>query len=79
MISEHSSSIASEQAYTKRLIRMKQVQDMTGLSRSYLYDLSNRGIFPKSISLVPGGTAKAWDEQEVHDWIDQRIAAREEA
>ncbi len=60
-----------------RLIRMKQVQHLTGLSRSYLYDLSSRGLFPASVSLVPGGSSKGWVEQEVHDWISQRIAERE--
>jgi prophage regulatory protein len=59
-----------------RLIRMKDVQNLTGLSRSYIYNLSSQGVFPKSISLVPGGTSKAWIESEIQEWIDQRISAR---
>ena len=61
-----------------KLLRMKQVQEKTGLSRSYLYDLSNRGLFPASVPLIPGGAAKAWVETEINDWINSRIAARQE-
>ena len=61
-----------------RLIRMKQVIEKTGLSKSYLYAISSQGIFPQSISLVPGGTSKAWIEAEVDQWIEQRIANRYE-
>lgn len=61
-----------------RLIRMKQVIEKTGLSKSYLYAISSQGIFPQSISLVPGGISKAWIEAEVDQWIEQRIANRYE-
>lgn len=60
-----------------RLLRMKQVQAMTGLSRSYIYSLAANGSnFPKSIPLVPGGSSRAWLESEVKDWINQRVEAR---
>lgn len=59
-----------------RLIRIKQVQAMTGLSRSYIYSLATIGKFPKSIPLVPGGTSVAFVESEIQDWINQRIKAR---
>ena len=61
-----------------RLLRMKQVQAMTSLSRSYIYSLASSGKFPKSISLVPNGASRAWLEAEVQDWIDQRIDARDQ-
>jgi prophage regulatory protein len=63
-----------------RLIRMKQVQSMTGLSRSCLYSLATApgNKFPKSISLVPGGSSRAFLESEIQDWIDQRIEARDQ-
>ena len=61
-----------------RLIRMKHVQAMTSLSRSYIYGLASTGKFPKSISLVPGGTSRAWVFAEVQDWLDQRIAVRDQ-
>lgn len=62
----------------KKLVRIKTVVNLTGLSKSYIYDLQNKCLFPKSIQLVEGGTAVAWVEQEVLDWIESRIQARDE-
>lgn len=61
-----------------RLLRVKEVLKLTGLSRSYLYSLSADGRFPMSIPLVPGGTSRAWVEAEVRDWMAQRIAERDD-
>jgi prophage regulatory protein len=60
----------------KRLVRIKSVIELTGLSKSYIYELSKKGLFPKSIQLVPGGTSVAWVECEVKEWIDSRIQER---
>jgi prophage regulatory protein len=60
-----------------KLVRIKTVVELTGLSKSYIYDLSNKGIFPKSIQLVPGGTSVAWIESEIQNWIDSRIQSRD--
>lgn len=59
------------------LIRIKTIQKMTGLSRSYIYSLTKQGLFPSSVSLTAQGTAKGWVESEVQDWINQRIEERE--
>ena len=61
----------------KRLIRIKAVVTLTGLSKSYIYELRNKGLFPKSIQLVAGGSSVAWVEQEVLDWIESRIQDRD--
>ena len=61
----------------ERLIRMRQVKEITGLSVSYIYSLASAGKFPQSISLVPGGTSRAWLESEVQDWIKERVQSRE--
>ena len=58
-----------------RLVRMKHVQTMTGLSRSSINGLASTGKFPKSFSLVPGGSSRAWLESDIQDWINQRIEA----
>jgi prophage regulatory protein len=55
----------------QKLIRLKQVMASTGLSRSYVYTLSNNGTFPKSIQLTERSVA--WVEAEVNDWITERI------
>ncbi|MAD74117.1 MAG: hypothetical protein CML20_04845 [Rheinheimera sp.] len=59
-----------------RLIRIREVINLTGLSKSYLYQLSNSGNFPKRVKLVEGGTASAWLLSEVNDWISSRVANR---
>lgn len=61
-----------------RLIRLKEVRDLTGLSRSYIYALAAQKRFPKSVALVPGGTSRAWVEAEVLAWLEQRIAERDQ-
>lgn len=59
-----------------KLVRIKSVVELTGLSKSYIYDLCKKGRFPQSIQLVPGGTSVAWIESEIKEWIDSRIQER---
>jgi len=66
-----------------KLIRINAVAELTGLSKSYIYQLCDDGddddnLFPKSIKLVPGGSSVAWIEEEVLAWIDSRIKARDQ-
>jgi len=61
-----------------RLIRIREVIRLTGISKSYLYQLCKVDQFPKSIQLIPGGKSVAWLESEVIDWIDSRVKARDE-
>jgi prophage regulatory protein len=63
----------------RKLIRMKAVTELAGISKSYVYSLSGKGLFPKSVQLVPGGSSVAWVEQEVLDWIDSRIKERDDS
>ncbi len=55
------------------LIRCKEVCKRTGLSRSYVYQLSREGKFPQPIALVPGGSSVAWIEHEVEEFITNQI------
>jgi prophage regulatory protein len=61
-----------------RLLRIKQVQQLTALSKSYIYQLCSQNKFPKSIQLVAGGSSVAWVESEINDFIESRIKARDE-
>ncbi|EHW0625769.1 AlpA family transcriptional regulator [Vibrio vulnificus] len=58
-----------------RLIRLKEVCEMTALSRSCIYKYIDAGKFPRNVPL--GGRAVAWVESEVLEWIQEAIAARE--
>lgn len=60
-----------------RLIRIREVIRLSGISRSFIYQLCSDNLFPKSIQLVPGGKSVAWLESEVIDWIDSRVKARD--
>lgn len=54
------------------LIRRKEVERQTALSRSRIYALMSEGSFPKPIQL--GAMSVAWVEAEVQEWIASRIA-----
>ena len=69
----HINSIGS----VPRLLRMPQVMDRTGLSRSTIYLRLEQGRFPKSIPL--GGRAVGWLESELDAWIVEQVQARRTA
>jgi len=52
-------------------IRLKKVEDRTGLKKSMVYDLMSKHEFPKSIKI--GDRAVAWIESEVDQWIQNKI------
>ncbi|HGS5146685.1 helix-turn-helix transcriptional regulator [Vibrio diabolicus] len=54
-----------------RLIRLKEVISMTGLSRASVYRFMSEDRFPSQIPL--GYRCVAWVESEVQQWIDQRV------
>ena len=57
-----------------RILRRKQIQDLTGLSRSSIYQRIADGEFPRSVPL--GSRAVGWIESEVAEWLRSRVAAR---
>lgn len=55
------------------ILRRKQVETRTGLSRSTIYARIAEGTFPRPIDL--GGRAVGWIETEIDGWLRNRIAA----
>ena len=55
----------------KKLLRMKQVCESVGLSKSEIYRLKSLGQFPKSCPL--GARAVAWDEELIERWIESKL------
>ncbi len=53
------------------ILRRKQVQMRTGLSRSTIYQYIKDGVFPKPVQLGP--RAVGWLESEVIEWIAERV------
>jgi len=63
-----------EEAMAPRLLRRREVEARTGLSRSSIYARMALGTFPLAVGL--GGRAVSWVENEIDGWILARIAAR---
>jgi len=60
------------------ILRRKQVEARTGLSRSTIYHHIKAGTFPRPIPLGP--RAVGWLESDVSNWITERVAlARDNA
>ena len=59
----------------KILLRRKDVEQRTGLSRSSIYALAKEGAFPRPVSLSTRSVA--WVTEEVDAWIEERIKARQ--
>lgn len=56
------------------LMRLKDVIQRTGLSRSAIYRKVQSNDFPKSVKL--GDRMVAWHSREIDQWIAKRIADR---
>ena len=57
--------------YEPAILRRKQVEARTGLSRSTIYQYVKDGAFPKPVPLGP--RAVGWLESEVSEWIAGRV------
>ena len=57
------------------ILRRKQVEDRTGLSRSTIYLRIQEGTFPKPINL--GARAVGWLENEIDGWLTACIEDRD--
>lgn len=61
----------AEGGRVERFLRKPDVLSRTGISRSHLYWLMDRGRFPRSIPLSPRVTV--WLESDVDAWISAQI------
>ncbi|MBC8317786.1 MAG: AlpA family transcriptional regulator [Desulfobulbaceae bacterium] len=57
------------------ILRRKQVENRTGLSRSTIYLRIQEGTFPRPINL--GARAVGWLENEIEAWLASRIESRD--
>ncbi len=63
----------TEQNYNAfTILRRKQVEARTGLSRSTIYARIAAGTFPRPIDLG-GGRAVGWIDVEINAWLKSRI------
>src|SRR2546430_1500314 len=64
---------APEGTSTMRVLRIRQVMQVTGLSRMTIYRLERTGNFPQRRRL--GMNSVAWLEGDVSQWVDSRPLA----
>ena len=57
-----------------QLLRLKQVEEKTGLKRSQIYLYMKDDTFPRSIKIGPASVA--WLESEIDEWINLKLANR---
>ncbi len=57
-----------------KFLRLDQVIDLTGLSRSSIYLAVSEGRFPKQIAL--GARSVAWVSNEIEEWMERCINNR---
>jgi prophage regulatory protein len=56
------------------IMRLREVIEQTGLSRSTIYNLISQGKFPKQIEL--GARSVGWVDTEVDEWLEAKVAHR---
>ncbi|WP_028725899.1 helix-turn-helix transcriptional regulator [Paracoccus zeaxanthinifaciens] len=54
----------------ERYYRRPAIEELTGLSRSTIYNLMQKGDFPKPVKLT--GKAVGWSESAISDWLASR-------
>jgi prophage regulatory protein len=54
-----------------KLLKAKDVSNLTSISRSHLHRLARDGKFPKPIKI--GENRSAWLESDVQDWISECV------
>jgi prophage regulatory protein len=57
-----------------RLLRLPEVECLTGLCRSAIYEQMRKGAFPRSVKA--GQRTTAWPESAVQSWIAERMNER---
>lgn len=68
--------MANQTQEAPALLRRKQVEARTGLSRSSIYAGIAAGTFPKPCPLSDTGRSVAWLESEISAWVAARVSAR---
>ncbi len=59
-----------------RLLRRRQVEEITSMSRSSIYRLMQDGEFPRPVKVGPA--AVRWRASDIMAWLESRPVARGE-
>jgi len=63
--------LPTHRAQLDRMLRCKEVQQITSRSRSAIYNGMADGTFPKPVKI--GKRAVAWPESVIRQWIAERM------
>lgn len=58
----------------EKILKLPDVIEISGLSRSSIYEYAKKGGFPKPIALGPRSVG--WLSSEITEWLVQRTAMR---
>lgn len=65
--------MAGTAQFATKHLRRKTVEEITGLSRSTIYDMMGKGQFPRPVKLT--GKAVGWPETAIAEWLASRAKA----
>ncbi len=57
-----------------KFMRLPEVKEKTGLSKSAIYKKIKEGEFPVSVPI--GSRTVAWLESDINDWLEWRVQVR---
>ena len=66
--------VSQHRSTAMKFMKLKEVIQITSLSRATIYRLIQEGEFPKQIPL--SGRSVAWLEEEINEWMQQKLANR---
>ena len=58
----------------EKILKLKEVTNIVGLSRSSVYTLVQRGDFPQPIKISV--RSSGWLRSEIDQWIERRASSR---
>lgn len=56
---------------TRKILKIREVEERTGKKKSSIYQAVRAGTFPAQISLGP--RASGWLNLDIERWLDERI------
>lgn len=59
----------------QQLLRLPDVIQRTSLRRSTIYDLMDKGLFPRPVK-ISGARSNAWIAAEIDEYVEDRITER---
>ena len=55
-----------------KILRVKDIVEMTGISRVTIWRMERRGEFPQRMQLSDSGRSVGWMESDIKDWMQSR-------